>query len=98
MLIDSGADVALLPQSAVAALGIVGKGERHQLAAFDGTISESESVRADLVFVNKRFRGRFLLVDAEVGVLGRDVLNNVRPLLDGSVLSWEEWPTTATDA
>jgi len=94
MLIDSGADATLLPKSAVASLGITGTGERYQLVAFDGTTSESEAVRVDLVFMNRRFRGRFLLIDAEVGVLGRDVLNHVRLLLVGPALNWEEWPST----
>jgi len=98
MLIDSGADASLLPRSAVATLGIVGTGERYQLVAFDGTITESEAVRADLVFLNRRFRGRFLLIDAETGVAGRDVLNHIRMLLDGPALSWEEWAPPAGDA
>jgi hypothetical protein len=98
MLIDSGADATLLPKSAVATLGIVATGERYQLVAFDGTTSESEAVRADLGFLGRRFRGRFLVIDAEVGVVGRDVLNHVRLLLDGPALSWEEWPSTARDA
>lgn len=89
MLIDSGADATLLPKAAVAALGIVSTGERYQLVAFDGTTSESEAVRADLVFMSRRFRGRFLVIDAEVGIVGRDVSNHVRLLLDGPALSWE---------
>jgi hypothetical protein len=93
MLIDSGADVTLLPRSVVESLGIAGMGERYQLVAFDGTISESEAVRADLIFLKKRFRGRFLLIDAEVGVIGRDVINRVRLLLDGPAMSWREWDT-----
>jgi hypothetical protein len=95
MLVDSGADATLLPRSAAVALGLVGTGERCQLTAFDGTISESEVVRADLYFLNKRFRGRFLLIEGDVGVLGRNVLNQVRLLLDGPALSWEEWSPAA---
>ena len=89
MLIDSGADASLLPESAVASLGIESTGERYQLVAFDGALSESEAVRADLVFMGRRFRGRFLIIDAEVGVVGRDVLNHIRILLDGPALSWD---------
>jgi hypothetical protein len=95
MLIDSGADATLLPKSAVESLGITGTGERYQLMAFDGTTSDSEVVRVHLVFMNKTFRGRYLLIDGEVGVIGRDVLNHVRLLLDGPARNWEEWPPTA---
>lgn len=95
MLIDSGADATLLPKAAVASLGISGLGERYQLAGFDGTTSEAEAVRADLIFENLRFRGRYLLLDAEVGVIGRDVLNHLRLLLDGPDSHWEVGTTTS---
>ena len=98
MLIDPGADATLLPRSAIAALGIMGTGERYQLESFDGATSESEAVHAVLVFLNKTFRGRFLQVDSEVGVIGRNVLNRVRLLLDGPALNWDELPPTSWDA
>lgn len=98
MLIDSGADATLLPRFAVASLGIAGTGERYELMEFDGTINDSEAVQAVLVFLNKSFRGRFLQVEAGVGIIGRNVLNRVRLVLDGPALNWEEWPTTNGDA
>ena len=98
MLIDSGADATLLPSSAVASLGLAGTGERYQLVAFDGTTNESEAVRAVVVFLNKTFRGRFLQVESEVGVIGRNVLNCVRLLLDGPALNWNEVPPPTRDA
>jgi len=91
MLIDSGADATLLPSAAATSLGLTCTGERYQLMAFDSTTSESEAVRADLVFLNRRFRGRFLLIESEIGVIGRNVLNQVRLLLDGPALSWAEF-------
>ena len=78
MLIDSGADATLLPESAIASLGLVGTGEKYGLVAFDGTTNEAEAVHAVLVFLDKTFRGRFLPVESEVGVIGRNVLNRVR--------------------
>jgi len=97
MLIDSGADVTLIPRSAIEALGLLGTGRRYQLPSFDGTTSESEAVQVDLVFLNRRFRGQYLSVDGEVGILGRDVLNHLRLLLDGPLLSWEQSaPVTKT--
>ncbi len=95
MLIDSGANATLLPKSMVGSLGIEGTGERYQLVAFDGTSSESEAVRVDLIFLNRRLRGRFLLMDADVGVIGRDVLNHLRLILDGPNLIREEPPSPA---
>src|SRR3954452_16519308 len=92
MLIDSGADATLLPRSAATSLGLDGTGERYQLVGFDGTVSESEAVLAGLVFLRRNFRGRYLLTGAEVGVIGRDILNHLRLLLDGPALHWEEHP------
>ena len=97
MLIDSGADATLLPRSAVASLGLLGTGETYELEAFDGTTCESEAVHAVLIFLNKSFRGRFLQVESEVGVIGRNILNRIRLLLDGPALSWGEFPRTSGD-
>ncbi len=97
MLIDSSADATLLPRSSVAILGIPGTGERYQLEAFDGTVHATEAVHAVVLFLNKSFRGRFLQVESEVGVIGRNVLNCVRLLLDGPALNWEEWPSSTED-
>jgi hypothetical protein len=96
MLIDSGADATLLPRAAVVSLGIMGTGEQFRLEAFDGSINESEAVHAVLVLLNKTFRGRFLQTESEVGVIGRNILNHLRLLLDGPALSWEELPLAST--
>jgi hypothetical protein len=98
MLIDSGADATLLPESAIASLGLAGTGERYGLVAFDGTINESEAVHAVLVFLDKTFRGRFLPVESEIRIIGRNVLNRVRLLLDGPALNWDESPQAPRDA
>ena len=92
MLIDSGADATLLPRAAVASLDLRGTGERYQLVGFDGTVSESAAVLASLTFLRWNCRGRYLLTDADVGVIGRDILNHLRLLLDGPASQWEEHP------
>jgi hypothetical protein len=89
MLIDSGADATLIPRATVESLGLSGTGERYRLMAFDGAITEAEAVRADLSFTGRRFRGRFLVVESEIGVLGRDVLNHLLLSLDGPSLRWQ---------
>ena len=92
MLIDSGADATLLPRPAIASLNLAGTGERYLLESFDGTTDECEAVVAVLVFQGKSFRGRFLQVESEVGVIGRNILNHLRLLLDGPALNWQELP------
>jgi hypothetical protein len=50
---------------------------------FDGTQSFASVVMLDLLFLRRAFRGRYLLIEAEHGIMGRDILNHVTVLLDG---------------
>lgn len=91
MLIDSGADVTLLPIAAVASLGIEPLADkRYELVNFDKQTSFASVVRLELHFLGRTFRGQFLLAEQEWGVIGRNVLNAVPILLDGPRLAWEE--------
>lgn len=91
MLLDSGADVTLIPQAAVSQLGVtVVPGLRYELIGFDGNISFTPVVRLELIFCRRTFRGRFLLTDQGWGILGRNVLNAVALLFDGPRLMWDE--------
>jgi hypothetical protein len=91
MLIDSGADVTLLPRSSLESLGVdPGAGEAYELTAFDGTVSVSRAVNMHLLFLRRTFRGRFLTTDNSCGILGRDVLNHLSIVLNGPKLEWSE--------
>jgi len=91
LLIDSGADVTLIPQLTVNQLGItIESAESYELQSFDQHISTANSVRLELLFLSRTFRGRFLVMDQEWGILGRDVLNHLSILLDGPGLNWRE--------
>jgi hypothetical protein len=92
MLLDSGADVSLVPELAVRQIGIVPTpGQQYQLVSFDGTISFAPVVRLELIFCGRTFRGQFLLIDQDSGILGRNVLNALPLLLDGPRLVWDEY-------
>jgi hypothetical protein len=91
MLLDSGADVTLIPQAAVSMLGVAAVPDRHyELIGFDGNMSFAPVVRLELVFCGRTFRGQFLLIDQKWGILGRNVLNAVALLFDGPHLTWDE--------
>ena len=89
MLLDTGADVSLLPRTHVAAL-VAPNAERYELQAFDGTTSTAPAVIVELEFLGKTFRGQFVLIDGWHGVLGRNVLNNLSLLFDGPSRNWAE--------
>jgi hypothetical protein len=89
MLLDTGADVSLLPRSHVAAL-VLPDARQYELEAFDGTKSTAPATTAELQVLGKSFRGEFLLIEGWHGVLGRNVLNSLALLLDGPSRRWME--------
>jgi hypothetical protein len=49
-----------------------------------------QAVDLDMLFLQKAFRGRYLIVDAERGILGRDVLASVILLFNGPAQEWSQ--------
>ena len=93
MLIDSGADVSLVPLASVNRLGVATDSSMgYELMGFDGSRSVSRVVRLDLLFLGRAFKGQFLLIDQEWGFLGRDVLKHLAILLHGPQSNWSEHP------
>lgn len=91
MLIDTGADVTLLPQTAVKELEVTPLTDKsYEIIGFEGQASLSSVVRVEMVFLGLTFRGQFLLIEQEWGILGRNVLNSVALLFDGPRLMWEQ--------
>ncbi|MEW5828390.1 MAG: retropepsin-like aspartic protease [Chloroflexota bacterium] len=91
MLIDSGADVTLIPRKLIEKLELTPVTDKvYELQGFDGNTQLADVVQLDLVFLGKRFKGQFLVIDQPLGVLGRNVLNAVAILLNGPQLTWSE--------
>jgi hypothetical protein len=91
MLIDSAADLTLLPTAFVRRLGPSVTTERdYELEAFDGSKTVARSVKLELKFLKHKFTGRFVLLDSPCGILGRNVLNHFALVLDGPNLTWTE--------
>jgi hypothetical protein len=90
MLIDSGADVTLLPAAVVKNLKlqiITGKGT--ELADFDGTVRRiAYPALAVMEIGGFRFKGQYLSGDSEIGVIGRNILNSIVLELNGPSLVW----------
>lgn len=84
LLVDAGADITLLPRQVVVGLGITPvAGQGYELAGFDGRTTFVTAVILEMIFLKRIFRGQYLLIEEERGILGRDVLNHVALLLDG---------------
>jgi predicted aspartyl protease len=76
MLIDTGADVTLLPASYVEQLDMKPVHNiAYEIQGFDGQPKLAKMVELELVFLGKKFSGQFLLVDQPMGILGRNILN-----------------------
>jgi hypothetical protein len=91
LLLDTGADITLLPRPAVEQLGVSPlAGQRYELMGFDGSKSFAPVVVLDLIFLKRVFRGRYLLIEEDRGIMGRDILNHVILLLHGPQQQWSE--------
>ena len=91
LLIDTGADMTLLPRWALARLGIAPQPNiTYEIFDFEGGRSTAQAVDLDMIFLNKAFRGRYLLTNEQHGILGCDVLNTLRVLFDGPSQQWSE--------
>jgi hypothetical protein len=91
MLIDSGADVSLLPRAAIAHLiEQETGGDQFELEGFDGSRSLAPAVLLELHFLGRVFRGQFLIIDQSSGILGPNILNAIPLLLDDPNLTWSE--------
>jgi len=95
MQLDPGADVTLIPQAAINKLGLTVISDLHyELVSFDGSRSFASAVQLKLLFCRGIFRGRYLLIDQSIGIIGRDILNLVPLLFDGPRLEWTEYKPT----
>jgi hypothetical protein len=89
MVLDSGADISALPRGVVDALALAPGDRAYEVMAYDNTVRECLSVRAEVVFLRGHFTGQFVVLDQEVGVLGRNILNHFVVTLDGPHLEWD---------
>ena len=91
MLLDTGADVSCVPRWAAKALDVQPAADvRFEVLSFEGTRGFAEAVALEMLFLGRRFRGQYLLVDSPSGIIGRNVLNVIPLVLDGPRLEWAE--------
>ena len=80
MILDTGADVSLVPRVATETLALPEQpAGRFQVVGFDGRSSTVPAFELEMSFAGRVFRGRFLLIDGDCGII----------LFDGPHLTWE---------
>ena len=90
-VLDTGADVTLLPRWAIEQLGLTPESDaNYSLAWFDGSIRSVESVVLETYFQGGRFQGRYALIDQPHGIIGRNLLNHFRLVFDGPARNWQK--------
>jgi hypothetical protein len=47
-------------------------------------------VQLEMVFLGRKFKGQFLLIDQPTGILGRNILNTIPILFNGPAGKWDE--------
>ncbi len=91
MLLDTGADVTLIPRTNLNGLSIATLQDKlYELMSFDGSTSFAPVIQLELIFCRRIFRGQFLVIDQAWGIIGRNILNSVTLVLDGPNLTWDE--------
>jgi hypothetical protein len=91
MLMDTGADATLLPVRAVKNIGVeIETDSGFEVEVFDGETKRLQLANLELFFLDKKFAGEYLLIERPMGILGRNVLNNLRLVLDGIRQKWDE--------
>ncbi len=91
MLIDTGADATLLPQKFIEQLGMEpDENILYEVQGFDGEIKLAKMVKLELYFLERKFKGQFLLIDQPMGILGRNILNSISIVFDGPGNKWSK--------
>lgn len=88
LLIDSGSDASTLPASVVQAIGAEIAPSGIALVLIDPRQMSTGRVEVVVEFLRFRIRGPFLVAGTDYGVLGRNVLNALKLVLDGPRQEW----------
>ena len=96
MLLDTGADATLLPGSVMTNLGVAFLTDKsYELSGYEGQTSLAYAVRAEMVFLGLTFRGQYLIIEQDWGIIGRNVLNSLSLTFDGPRLTWDRGPAAS---
>jgi hypothetical protein len=90
MLLVTGSEITLLPRAFCQQIGVdISKTNFLELRGFNNTTSLAYYAKPDLIFLNKRIRGNFLVFDIDEEIIGRNILNKFTIVFDGKNLEWK---------
>lgn len=88
LLVDSGSDVSTVPASVARAVGAQIAPSGIALLLIDDRHVSTNQADLAIEFLRFRVRGPFLVTESEYGVLGRNILNTLKLVLDGPRRQW----------
>ncbi len=83
MLIDTGADVSVIPLSVATVVEVTLQPSNVPIQSYDGDQMFCDEAQLSLEFLRYRFSGIFLVTESEYGILGRNILNSLVIEMDG---------------
>jgi hypothetical protein len=83
LLLDTGADVSIVPRGVAEEVAAEIRPSEVAIRSYDGSESTCDLAELSIEFLRFRFRGVFLVSEAEYGVLGRNILNLLFLTLNG---------------
>ena len=89
MLLDTGADASVVPHVVFQALSTTERTTAYEVEYLEGQTATLYSTRLQMKWRGNNFTGDFLVARTSHGVIGRNILNHLRLVLDGPTLQWE---------
>ncbi len=88
MLLDSGADVSVVPLAAAEAVGAAIQPSGVSVRFYGGPGVAYLQAVLTIELLSYRFSGLFLVSESDYGILGRNILNLLITTLNGPRLHW----------
>lgn len=87
LLIDTGADVSIIPLSIATSVGADVYPSNVPVQFYSGQAITLHQAELTVTFLRYQFHGMYLVADSDFGIIGRNILNSLVVTLDGPRLA-----------